>query len=196
MVTISDPDAELVLKAKQNDKAAFGKLVTHYYEMVYALSYGVLNQREAALDVTQEVFLKVYRVIGTFEGKSKFKTWLHRIAVNAAIDEARKRKPVESLDVREDEEDSNRAPVVIPDLSADPRGRAEQAEYRELLDRAMSRLSAEHKAILVMREWQGFSYEEIAQTLDLELGTVMSRIFYARKKLAEALGQDFRKEVT
>ncbi|MFA6600831.1 MAG: sigma-70 family RNA polymerase sigma factor [Candidatus Omnitrophota bacterium] len=193
---IQDPDAGLIAKAKRGDKAEFGKLVTRHYDMVYAIAYGVLNHRESALDVAQEVFVKVYKLIATFEGKSKFKTWLHRIAVNAAIDQARKKRPMESLDLdEEDAEESGRPPLVVADSGPGPRERFEQSEMRELIDKAMRQLSADHKAVLVLREWQGLSYEEIAETLGVEVGTVMSRLFYARKKLADALGPKVQKEV-
>ena len=92
-----DPDSELIRLAKAGSKADFGKLVNHYYEMVYAVVYGVVRHHEAARDVTQEAFMKAYRELSHFAEQAKFKTWLYRIAFNAAIDHTRQRRPAESL---------------------------------------------------------------------------------------------------
>lgn len=159
--------------------------MNRHYEMVYALAYGVLHEREAARDTAQEVFLKVFHELGKFEGRSKFKTWLHRVAVNAALDIARKRRPEESLD--RTEEDDDRPQRVITETGPGARELASRGETRELVGKAVAKLSPDHRAVLVLREWEGLSYEEIAETLGIEIGTVMSRIFYARKKLEEIL---------
>ena len=183
---MQDPDHELIREAKGGNQAAFGKLVNQYYQMVYSISYGVLNHSEAARDVAQEVFFKVFREIRNFAEKSKFKTWLYRIAVNAAIDEGRKKRPVVSLDAGDDPEDEK--PAITPaDHAPGPRDLAYQSELREVIGRAIEELSADHRAVLVLREFQDLSYEEIAGMLHIEIGTVMSRLFYARKKLAEIL---------
>ncbi|HXV28533.1 MAG TPA: sigma-70 family RNA polymerase sigma factor [bacterium] len=184
---MNDPDDALVRQAKTGDKSAFGKLVDRYYEMVYAVAFGVLHHREAAKDAAQEVFLKAYRELIRFEGKSKFKTWLYRVAVNTALDEVRKRKPVQSLDATDKASEEDVPPVIIPDRAPGPRDRAAQRELRQLLDEAIEQLSPDHRAVLVLREWQELSYEEIAETLGIEMGTVMSRIHYARKRLGEIL---------
>jgi RNA polymerase sigma-70 factor, ECF subfamily len=182
-----DSEDEILKRARGGDQAAFGKLVDRYYEMVYAVAFGVLRNRESARDVAQEAFIKAHRELPRFEGKSKFKTWVYRITVNAAIDEQRKRKrPVESLDAT-DASDDDSAPVIITDPSPDPSERAEQSELRTLIFKALDHLSPDHRAVLVLREYQGLSYEEIAETLGIEMGTVMSRLFYARKKMAEVL---------
>lgn len=180
-------EKELVKRAKKGDKAAFGKLVNLYYEMVYVLTFGVLKNREAAKDVTQDVFMKVFKDLHKFDGKSKFKTWLHRVSVNAAIDQYRKRKPTQSIDMTDKSDDEDSAPVIIESNLPSPRDEASRGELKELMKEALEKLSEDHKAVLVLREWQGLSYEEIAETLEIEVGTVMSRLYYARKKLEEAL---------
>ncbi len=184
---VEDVDGDLVKRAKAGDQAAFGELVNHYYEMVYAVAFGILRNREAARDVAQESFLKAHKQLVNFEEKSKFKTWVYRIAVNSAIDEQRRKKPTESLDSTDASDDDDRAPVIITDPNADPREDAHQSEMRTLINKALEGLSPDHRAVLVLREWQGLSYEEISETLSLEVGTVMSRLFYARKKMAEIL---------
>ena len=183
---MQDPDQDLIRDLQKGDQAAFEKLVNRYYQMVYSISYGVLNHSESARDTAQEVFFKVFREIRNFEGKSKLKTWLYRISVNAAIDEGRKKRPVQSLDQLADPGDER--PVFVPvDHGPGPRDLAHQSELREVLNRALEGLSPEHRAVLVLREFQDLSYEEIAVALQIETGTVMSRLFYARKKLAEIM---------
>ena len=182
-----DTEEKFLKRAREGDQAAFGKLVDLYYEMVYAVAFGILRHREAARDVTQEAFIKAHRELPHFEGKSKFKTWLYRIAVNSAIDEQRRKRPAQSLDATDASGEEDEKPVVITDPGADPSEKAEQSELRSLILKALDELSADHRAVMVLREWQGLSYEEIAETLSLGMGTVMSRLFYARKKMAEIL---------
>lgn len=183
---MQDSEEELLKLARSGNQAAFGKLVDRYYEMVYAVAFGVLHHREAARDAAQETFIKAHRELSHFEGKSKFKTWLYRITVNTAIDEQRRKKPLESLDAT-DASDDDEAPVIIKDTAADPSQKAEQSELRGFIMQALEALSTDHRAVLVLREFQGLSYEEIAEALNVEIGTVMSRLFYARKKMAEIL---------
>ena len=180
-----DPDFELVRQAKAGDKSAFGKLVTCYYEMVYVVVFGVVSNAEVARDLTQDVFLKIYRDLARFEGKSKFKTWLYRIAVNAAIDQIRRKRPSVSLEGYE--KDGESVPIQIPDCHPGPSEQASRSEWKQRIEAAINKLSPEHRAVLVLREWQGLSYDEIAETLNVQIGTVMSRLYYARKKLTEVL---------
>ncbi len=180
-------EKELLDRARKGDQAAFGQLVDRYYEMVYAVAFGVLRNREAARDVAQEAFIKAYKELANFEGKSKFKTWVYRITVNSAIDEQRRKKPTDSLDATDVSDSDDEAPVIIKDPGRLPDDQAEQSELRTLIFKALDHLSPDHRAVLVLREWQELSYEEIAETLKIEMGTVMSRLFYARKKLAEVL---------
>lgn len=184
---IQDSDLKTVHKAKKGNKKAFGELVNKYYDMVFGISYGVMRNREQAKDVAQDVFLKVYRDLYKFEEKSKFKTWLYRVTVNAALDQVRKRKPTRSLDMTDASTEDDTKPMVLEDGAAGPRDRASQEELKVLVKRTLDDLSEEHRSVLVLREWQGLSYEEISETLEIEIGTVMSRIFYARKKLAEVI---------
>ncbi len=178
-----DPDLSLVQQAQAGNQAAFSTLFRKYYNMVYAVAYGVLNRREESQDVTQDVLIKVHRDIQKFKGDSKFKTWLYRVTVNAAIDSVRRRKEAEPIENVGDFLASN---------TIDPRRAASQAELKVRMQEALQKVSAEHRAVLVLREWENLSYEEIAETLQLESGTVMSRIFYARKALAKVLGIEYQ----
>ena len=174
---VTDPDQDLITAAKGGDQVAFGKLVRRHYNLVYAVTFGVLGQREEALDMTQEVFFKIFRELEHFQGQSKFKTWLYRISVNAAIDASRRRRPAEPI-----EEETN-----FETKGPGPREEASRRELRKLIEEGLSVLNPEHRAVLVLREWQELSYDEIAEALQIEIGTVMSRLFYARKKLAQIM---------
>ena len=124
---MNDPDRALIDKAMSGNKAAFGKLIQKYYEMVYAVAYGVLSRREEALDTAQEVFIKAFREIENFKGESKFKTWLYRITINTAIDATRRRRPEEPID--------ESAPFETKALSAKERALArEKMLYDALLN--------------------------------------------------------------
>jgi RNA polymerase sigma-70 factor (ECF subfamily) len=180
---IIDPDKRLVQKAQKGDKSALGELARRYYDMVYAVTFGVLGKREDALDATQDVFMKLEDRIQKFRGDSKFKSWLYRIGVNQAIDNARKKRPADPID-------------QVPDLATHERGPRQAAvasELKEVVSQALQTLKPEERVILILREFQGLSYSEIAETLELEKGTVMSRLHYARKALAKRL-QGFAKE--
>lgn len=192
---IQDPDIQWVNAARAGSREAFGKLVSQYYDMVYAVVYGILSQRENALDAAQEVFLKAFRELEHFLGKSKFKTWLYRIAVNTAIDQQRKQRPARSIDATDASDDENEAPLVLVDPKQDPSEETHRRDLKETVEKALLHLAADHRAILVLREWQGLSYEEIAETLEIEIGTVMSRLFYARKRLSEVLGEKIKREM-
>ena len=191
---MQDPDLDIIQAAKAGDNEAFDKLVNRYYEMVYAVSFGVLNERESSRDVAQEVFIKVFRELQRFEGKSKFKTWLYRITVNSAIDQSRKKRLTQTIDATDASDDPEKAAKVLTDTKPGPRDRASQAELGQLIQKAMTKLSEDHRAVLVLREFQELSYEEIAETLDIGIGTVMSRLYYARKKMAEILGIQMEKK--
>ena len=170
---MNDPDHGLIVGSKAGDRVAFGKLISKHYDMVYAVSFGILRNREEALDATQSVFLKVFHEIQNFHGQSKFKTWLYRIAANAAIDECRKRRPAEPLE----------GEAVFESRGASPMEAASRLEIRGLIEKAMNALSPEHRAVFVMREWNELSYDEIAEILHISLGTVKSRLARARQAL-------------
>jgi len=188
-------DQELISRSKRGDKEAFGEIVNRYYEKVYGVCYGVVNEREAARDCAQDTFLKAYRMISKFEGRSKITTWLHRIGVNTSIDYLRRKHPqipVDTIGLSEDE-DAEVKSWRLEDFSPGPRDLAHISELKSLIEKALQELTPEHRAVLLLREWQGLSYEEIAESLGVEMGTVMSRIFYARKKLGEVLSPSLEK---
>lgn len=178
---------ERVLKGDAN---AFEHLVHAYEKTVYNLALRTLGSREDAEDVTQEAFLKAYRSLDSFRGDSKFSVWLYRIVSNLCLDlmRSRQRKPTQSLTVEDD--DGEIGELEISDEHFSPEKLLDRKLTRESVQRGLAALPDDARQILLLRELQGMSYEEIGQTLDLEPGTVKSRIFRARKRLCAFLMQD------
>jgi RNA polymerase sigma-70 factor (ECF subfamily) len=176
----------LVNRAKTGDLAAFEELVLLYQSKVYGLCRQLTNHSEDAQDLAQEAFIRAFRAIGSFRGEADFGTWLHRVTVNIWLNQKRKlssKQTVVSLDetYRDDEGGSPRHEVA--DDSADPQLALESKELQVLVRMALLDLSEEHRAVLVLREMEGYSYEEVAQMLDCTLGTVKSRLNRARNAI-------------
>lgn len=169
---------------------AFEDIVRAYEKNVYNIALRLCGDREDALDIAQESFLKAYRSLHLFRGEGRFSVWLYRIVSNTALDylRARSRRAEDSLTVEDaDGESSERE---IADLSAAPEALLERKLTRQAVQRCLLRLPEDQRKILLLREIEGFSYEEIGRILSLESGTVKSRIFRARKKLCEILSAD------
>ena len=187
---MTQTERELVFRARAGDTAAFEQLMLDNQDRVYTLCLRMTGNREDALDLAQETFLNAWRGLSSFQGNSSFSTWVYRLASNACIDFLRKRKrrqQGESPHSLDDEE----APLPEP---ADPRGSPEEElerrELRRAVERGLQALPDHHRQVLVMRELSGMSYQEIGAVLDLDLGTVKSRIARARLALKKFLVQE------
>jgi RNA polymerase sigma-70 factor (ECF subfamily) len=185
-------DACLIAAFKEGSHAAFQVLVRRYEGRVFNLCLRMVNDEVESTDLTQEVFLKVYRSIGNYQHDYAFYTWVYRIAVNACIDYMRKRKRhgnTVSLCVagREGEREAGRE-MDIPDASGIPDALLEQAQLRSMMMDAIGQLSDKLRTIILLKEVEGFTYEEIADVLGCSRGTVKSRLFRARERLRELLG--------
>jgi len=182
--------SRLVEAAKAGDQNAFGNLVDAYQDRIYGYLSRMLSDPNEAEDVAQETFVRAYRSLSRFRGASSFHTWLYRIASNLAIDVARKRKRQDgatySLDAPVEVGD-NEYDREIPDESNAPEEISEQREVQQTVRRAMGELPDKLRDVIVLYELQGESYEDIAETLDVPLGTVKSRLFNARGQLKERL---------
>lgn len=184
-------DRALVEAVLAGDATAYRGLVERYQRRVYSLVVGMVRDKEDARDLTQEAFIKAYKNLDRFRLESSFYTWLYRIAMNAAIDHLRKAKKRKHTEFDEQiatkESDGS---VSDRHVQSNP---AKDLHNKQLSGRimdAMDQLSPEHRKIVLLREIEGLSYKEIAATLEIAEGTVMSRLFYARRKLQQLLQDD------
>jgi RNA polymerase sigma-70 factor (ECF subfamily) len=187
-------DLALVERAKDGDTAAFRSLVELHQRKAFAVAVGILHDRDEAMDVVQDAFIKVHKKLGDFEANAAFSTWLHRIVVNLCIDRkravARRRQTaLDDVDVGNLDDDPLFAGhELAPRLSGtNPLRNAGDKELGQQLQQALAELSDDHRAIVLLREVEGLSYEELSETLGIPCGTVMSRLFHARKRLQKAL---------
>ncbi len=175
-------DAELVRAARAGDSAAFATLVGRYETRLARLVRGMVPESDTE-DVTQEAFLKAYRKLGNFDGRSSFYTWLYRIAANTAMDWRKKERHRRHAPLPEGPEGED----AVPAAGAGPELATTRRELARRIDEAIAALPARHHEILVLREIEGLSYEEIAERLGTSRGTVESRLFRARERLRERL---------
>lgn len=181
-------DEELIARTRRGDRAAFQGLVEKYQRRIYAVTYGLLGNREDALDAVQDAFIKAYNSLDKFKGKSGFYTWLYRIASNAAIDLGRKTSRRDEVEFREDiEADEEKGSYPAGPASENPADELMRKELGELIEEAIGELPPEQRTAIVLREIEGLSYREIAKVMKCSQGTVMSRLHYGRKRLQELL---------
>lgn len=180
----------LVQRIQSGDSDAFAVMMDLYQKQVYNLALRTVGNPEDAADMTQEAFLRAYRAIGSFRGDSKLSVWLYRLTQNVCIDFLRSkgRKPTVSLTVENEADEVQELDVA--DDRFDPEEQYQRKALRDAVRRGLDSLSEEYRAILVLREINGLSYAEIGERLQLEEGTVKSRLFRARKKLCEFLQRD------
>ena len=173
-------DLYLIEKAKSGDYEAFEKLVSKYEAKVYTVAYRFFGNHEDACDLTQEVFIKVYKSLSDFRGDSNFMTWLYRITANACRDELRKRKSKCTISLDEEIKEDMTLLSSIPNNTLPPDAEFERKELSDQVQHCLNLMSDEHRLVLIMREIQGLSYDEIAASMKCSLGTVKSRLSRAR----------------
>ena len=170
-------DFELIRRSQAGDTEAFGEVVTRYRTKIFGMVCGMVGNEQDAWDVAQEGFLKAWQSINRFEGRSSFYTWLYRLTMNLTIDWLRRKAR------REEVELNDGIPSVLPGPVVD----CQRAEIRTWVNEALAKLSPEHRAVVVLKELEGLHYQEISVVLNISVGTVMSRLFYARKHLQSLL---------
>lgn len=184
-------DGDLVRESRHGDKEAFRELVERYQRKIVAVALGMVNNPDDALEIAQETFVKAFQNLEKFKGESSFYTWLYRIVVNRAIDFRRRerRHPTVGLEDRSTASGlgGSYEEILKEERPTDP---YQQTQAREIGDRvtaAINELTPDHKAVILLREVEGLSYDEISRVMHCSKGTVMSRLHYARKKLQKKL---------
>lgn len=181
-------DSGLVRLAQGGDARAFDQLVTRYRGKVYGMCHQLVQNEQDAWDLAQETFIKAWRALPSFKMDASFYTWLYRIAHNCSYDWLRKRKIVSDGEFDDDlHRDVAAGADAVPKGSVRPDQAARNKELGARIDEAIAQLSPDHRSVILLREVEGLSYEEISEVTQQQIGTVMSRLFYARKKLQELL---------
>jgi RNA polymerase sigma-70 factor (ECF subfamily) len=188
-------DEELVKVAQKGDMEAFEELVARHRDKIYARAFSMMRNESEAIDLSQEAWVKGWQRLHQFQGDSSFVTWMTRIAINLCLDQLRKQKRqrAESIDALDEEWGGveRQMPVIV----TNPTERLERAELRKRIDRALDQLSYEHRTVLILHEFEELEYKEIAKRMECSIGTVMSRLFYARRKMATLLAGLKREEL-
>lgn len=181
-------EAELIRQAQQGHRASFDELVRRHYALAFNLAFRLLGNHDQAADATQTAFVRAYNAIGRFRLDAAFSTWLYRIITNVCLDRMREQeRNTQSLTYIGEGGNPTLEDMEIPDSSGDPAPVAEQRERQQIVQDALLRLSPDHRAVLVMYDLGGQSYEDIAVALSIPLGTVKSRLNRARLALKDEL---------
>lgn len=187
-------DLALVQRAQRGEIRAYDELITRHRGKVYAMIFNMVHHEADAWDLSQEVFIKAWKAIGKFEAKSQFTTWLYRIAHNLVCDWARRRKNQKHDELNEEIFQSGNVDSssrTSPMEGASPDEELERTELREKIEVALGKLSEEHRQVVLLKDVQGLAYKEIAEVMECTMGTVMSRLFYARQKLQTLLKDEY-----
>ena len=188
------PDEGLVAAAQKDDMVAFEELVARHRDKLYARAFSMMRNEDAAIDLSQEAWVKGWQRLKQFQGEASFVTWMTRIVINLCLDQLRKQKRLRAESIEQLDEELGGVERQMPIITPNPTERLEQQELRQRIDRAMAQLSYEHRTVLVLHEYEGLEYKEIAKRMECSIGTVMSRLFYARRKLAVLLAGLKREE--
>ena len=182
-------ELDLVKRCQAGDTEAFDELVTRYRTRIFGMIYNMVHSEQDAWDLAQDSFVKAWKSIKRFRGHSSFYTWIYRIVMNVTIDWLRKKqvKGGSEFDDAIHLKEIDPASKTLPKADALPYEKMEQSEIRGRIDNAIAQLSPEHRAVILMKEIEEMQYHEIAEMLGCSIGTVMSRLFYARKKLQNLL---------
>ena len=187
-------DRDLVSLVQDGDEAAFRTLFDKYHRRAFAVAFGVVKNKQDALDIVQDAFIKVHRHIGNFQGSSSFYTWLYRIVMNLSIDHVRRSKKSKDLDYddrvgRDSRQVAGDGSLLPQILNGNPRKTVLRKELSQAIQASLEELPTYHRAVILLREVEGLSYEEMSKVLKVPKGTIMSRLFHARRKMQASLGE-------
>ena len=188
-------DEVLVKAAQKGDMAAFEELVARHRDKIYARAFSMLRNEDDATDLSQEAWVKGWQRLHQFQGDSSFATWMTRIVINLCLDQLRKNKRVKSESIDEMNEETGGVERQMPVINPNPTEGLERGELRQRIDKALGQLSYEHRTVLILHEFEELEYKLIAKKMGCSIGTVMSRLFYARRKMAALLAGLKREEL-
>jgi RNA polymerase sigma-70 factor (ECF subfamily) len=195
----AEADRALIAKAQAGDKAAFRALVERHQRRAFAVAYAHVRDESDARELVQDAFLRVHKGLATFEGTSSFFTWLYRIITNLSIDLMRKpgRQTVALDEARLEADDAGEVDGSLFGRidGSDPAGVIRRREIAASLQTALDALPSYHRTVIILREIEGMSYEEMAQAMEVSKGPIMSRLFHARQKLQRALADCYKEQV-
>ena len=195
-LNISTATDEVLVKAAQNgDMAAFEELVARHRDKIYARAFSMLRNEDDATDLSQEAWVKGWQRLHQFQGDSSFATWMTRIVINLCLDQLRKNKRIKSESIDEMNEETGGVERQMPVITPNPTEGLERGELRQRIDKALGQLSYEHRTVLILHEFEELEYKLIAKKMGCSIGTVMSRLFYARRKMAALLAGLKREEL-
>jgi RNA polymerase sigma-70 factor, ECF subfamily len=181
-------DPELVRASQRGDLKAFEELVVRHRDKIYARAFSMLRNEDEATDVSQEAWVKGWQRLNQFQGDASFVTWMTRITINLSLDHLRKLKRLRAESVEQLDDESGGVERQMPVVVTNPTERLERDELRIRIDKALAQLSYEHRTVLVLHEFEDLEYKAIAKRMGCSIGTVMSRLFYARRRMAGLLG--------
>ena len=188
-------DDLLVKAAQKGDMAAFEELVARHRDKIYARAFSMLRNEDDATDLSQEAWVKAWQRLNQFQGEASFATWMTRIVINLCLDQLRKQKRVKNESIDEMNEETGGVERQMPVITPNPTEGLERSELRQRIDKALGQLSYEHRTVLILHEFEELEYKLIAKKMGCSIGTVMSRLFYARRKMAALLAGLKREEL-
>ncbi|MBM3844993.1 MAG: sigma-70 family RNA polymerase sigma factor [Verrucomicrobia bacterium] len=190
------PDERLVKAAQRGKMAAFEHLVARHRDKIYARAYSMMRNEEEAMDLSQEAWVKGWQRLKQFEGESSFVTWMTRIVINLCLDQLRKHKRHRTESIELMEEETGGVERQMPVVTLNPTEGLERGELRKRIDEALGKLSEAHRTVLILHEFEELEYKLIAKRMGCSIGTVMSRLFYARRRMASLMTAYKREELS
>ncbi|HEY0457093.1 MAG TPA: sigma-70 family RNA polymerase sigma factor [Verrucomicrobiae bacterium] len=192
----SQPDEKLVRAAQRGDAKSFEELYARHKDKIFARAFSMMRNEDEAGDLSQEAWVKGWQRLKQFQGESSFVTWMTRIVINLCLDLLRKQKRHRAESIEMMDEETGGVERHMPVIMTNPTEGLERADLRKRIDKALAQLSWEHRTVLILHEFQELEYKEIAKQMQCSIGTVMSRLFYARRKMAHLLAGFKREELS
>jgi len=188
-------DPVLVKGAQKGDMQAFEELVARHRDKIYARAFSMMRNEEEATDLSQEAWVKAWQRLKQFQGEASFVTWMTRIVINLCLDQFRRQKRLRAESIEQLDEELGGVERQMPIVTPNPTERLGRGELLQRIDKAIGQLSYEHRTVLILHEFEDLEYKEIAKRMECSIGTVMSRLFYARRKMAVLLAGLKREEL-